>query len=277
MQFDPSLISVPFRMQPGLSALPDSAEHLTALDADSPLYLERQGLRAPALHIVPGWNDAPVRHAIGQMARRQGIACPTPTAADFWPALRLCVQEDFAVLDTCSGQVPLLQVCNPTRWAPEEKMGLSFSQIHAPVADGQALQHTAPALLQLLGDGRHWERHVWTLTPHSAYDLHPKRTPDKPWPMDLPTRQWGMHVYLRVERQTFFPVARDGASSGLVIFTIRVMRQCLHEWLSSPRHAQRLRDALASMSPAIQQYKGLQLPMPELLQYLDERLQKWAQ
>jgi hypothetical protein len=86
-----------------------------------------------------------------------------------------------------------------------------------------------------------------------------------------------MHVYLRVERQTFFPVALDGASSGLVIFTIRVMRQCLHEWLSSPRHAQRLRDALASMSPAIQQYKGLQLPMPELLQYLDERLQKWAQ
>jgi dimethylamine monooxygenase subunit A len=274
MDFEPSLIHTPFRMQPGLSELAEPHAHLSALKEGGAMHRERLSSRAHALHQVLGFDDSGLRQRLAPMAASQGMDCPDPAAPDFWPQLSLCVQEDFALLDTSTGLLPWLHVCNPTRWAPEEKVGLSFKQIHAPVADAQNLQRAAPALLSLLGSDRHWVRHVWTLTPHAAYDLHPKRCPALPWP-EASAKDWLGSVYLRVERQTFFPLGESAQNQ--VVFTIRVMRERLSDWLQSPLHAQRLRDALASMSPAVQQYKGLGQAMPNLLKHLDEKLQTWAQ
>lgn len=266
-------ILLPFRMQPGLSALPEQASLLHALGAHSPLHRERLLLCDQALLQVTDFDDHPARLALAQQAFHQGLPTPEPNSPDFWPQASLLFEEDFAVLDTVSGRVMLLQVCNPSRWAPEEKIGLHFTQIHAPVADAQAIERATPALMRLLADGRRWQRRVWSLTPQQHHDLHPNRCPADHWP-DFSDPTWSQQVWLRVEEQCFFPV--HGAS-GQLLFTIRVRLQVLSEWARASGRCVRLRASLASMTPSVQTYKGLHAVMPDLLVALDRLEQSWAQ
>ena len=54
--------------------------------------------------------------------------------------LSLAFAEDFAVVDGRDATLPWLAVALPSHWAPEEKVGRHFGEIHAPVADGEWLR-----------------------------------------------------------------------------------------------------------------------------------------
>jgi len=253
MNFDLRQIAVPFRMQPGLQRMASGAPHVTPLDRRSALYAEKLKVhRAGQSQLcVPGFDPSPALAAIGSM--------------DGLP--ELAFEEDFAVLDTAGGTVAWLCVCVPSHWAPEDKLGKSLTMIHQPVADGAALAATMPALTRLLASGGHWERFVWTLTPSGHFDQHPLRHPRPPWPDTSDPAQFAAGCFLRTERQTFLPVP----GHQQVVFTIRVMLQPLAQAVQTTQQARRLHDALASMTPAVLQYKNLEAARAPVLAWLAAR------
>ena len=270
MDFDLERIAVPFRMQPGLQRLGAGARHLTPLAPGSALYREKlEVLQAGASRFCAAGFDP--RNAITSIA---GHAALTGLAARFGTEipLELAFEEDFAVLDAASGTVPWMCVCTPSHWAPEDRIGLSFAAIHAPVADNATLIGASDALVRLVCGGDPWERFVWTLVPDGRFDHHPRRHPRQPWPEGASAEQLAAGCWLRVERQTFLPV-RDaiGQPCGQSVFTIRVMLQPLTQSVRNAGAARRLHDALASMSDATLAYKQSTPARERLLQWLSHR------
>jgi len=264
MDFDFSLIAVPFGMRPGLRRVEPGSLQLTPLAPDGRLRVEKEAvLRAGASrHQVPGFDPAPALHAVAAHAAAAGLP--------FGPRDRpeLAFEEDLAVLDGASGTLPWLCVCIPSHWAPEDKVGLDFAALHGPVADNAALVAASRQLVALVTDGNCWERHVWTVSASGRYDQHPRRHGRTAWPEAADPQQFAAGCWLRAERQTFFPV---GQGTRQAVFTIRVMLQPLHEAVAEPWQARRLRDSLASMSDAVLAYKNLAPAREPLLRWLETR------
>ncbi|QJW84810.1 DUF3445 domain-containing protein [Ramlibacter terrae] len=118
--------------------------------------------------------------------------------------IELAFEQDFALLEAAGTTLPWLCVCVPSHWAPEEKVGLPFTSVHAPVADNQLLLAAARQLTQLVTGGGCWERWVWTVTPGASHDQHPVRQPRTPRPGTQDPEDFARHCFLRAERQTFF-------------------------------------------------------------------------
>jgi hypothetical protein len=261
MDFELSRIAAPFRMQPGLQRLAQDARQLTPLAAGSALWQEKKRvLESGASRLaVPGFDPQPAIDAILAQAKAERIAAHEP--------LELAFEEDFAVLDGASSTLPWLCVCLPSHWAPEEKLGQPFAAVHAPVADNQAILAASRQLVQLVTGGERFERFVWTVTPSGRHDQHPGRHPRTPWPDAADPQAFARQCFLRAERQTFLPL--PGRSQA--VFTIRVMLQPLAEAVATPDDAQRLHDALASMSDAVLAYKNLVAARAPLLAWLAAR------
>jgi hypothetical protein len=262
VEIDLTRIAVPFRMQPGLQRLAPGARQLTALAPGSQLWLEKKlVLDAGASRLaVPGFDPGPALRAIAAQAAREGLVAAGPP--------ELAFEEDFAVLDGAGGTLPWLCVCVPSHWAPEDKLGLPFAGVHAPVADNQALLAAGPRLVQLATSGERFERFVWTITPSDRFDQHPRRRPRLPWPEETRPEAFAQQCFLRVERQTFLPVAD---APGQAVFTIRVMLQPLAEAAAAPAAARRLHASLGSMTGVVLAYKNLAPARERLLAWLQER------
>lgn len=263
MAFDIEQIPVPFRMQPGLVRLPDDAVHLTPLSPHHPLHAQkRQVMQAgQSRHAVPGFDPEPALAALRRQAAREGASA----ALDAGTPLELAFEEDFAVLDGRTGTLPWLCVCVPSHWAPEDKLGRSLADVHAPVADSARLQAASHPLVALATGGGRWERWVWSLSPSPRHDQHPRRHAPAPWPTSADPAAFAQGCWLRTERQTFFPV---GGGTLQAVFTIRVQLQPLAQAVDTPARARRLHGSLASMSDAVLAYKGLAPARPRLLQWL---------
>lgn len=303
MPFDFSQVTAPFRMQPGLQRLAPGAAQLSPLAPGSPVFAEKlavlrrhanqalvargdfdaqpalQALAQQALLDCPGaaqldgaWLHSPPLGLRVQMDGRELRAQPGHHADAFaalqalpppWRAtglLCLALHADFAVVDGTSGTLPWMAVCLPSHWDPADKVGRHFTEVHAPVADNATLLAAGAHLMRLVCDTQRWERFVWTLTPNPAYDHHPRRRAPIPWPAQAPAA--GAH--LRTEHQTFIPLPERRQA----VFTIHVEVQPLAQALTQPGDAQRLHDALASMSEAVLAYRGLASVRPALLRWL---------
>ncbi len=180
--------------------------------------------------------------------------------------LSLAFAEDFAVVDGGNATIPWLAVALPSFWAPEDKVGRHFAEVHAPVADNTLLLRASDALVRMAIGPERWERFVWTLTPHTRLHAHPERVDPARWTgVDLTTI--GQRSWLRTERQTFIPLP----GSAQAVFTILVELQALTEATEPPGRAMALHDALASMSPAVLDYRGLAAVREPLLHWLAGR------
>ncbi|MBC7601351.1 MAG: DUF3445 domain-containing protein [Ramlibacter sp.] len=257
MDFDFNLIAAPFRMQPGLRRIDAGAVRLTPLDPIGRLHREKQAVvdAGTSRQVVKGFDAQPALRAIASLGGTN-------------EACELAFEEDFAVLDGATGTLPWLCVCTPSHWVPEEKLGLDFATLHAPVADNALLVAASRQLVALATNGECWERHVWTISPSPRYDQHPKRHPRTPWPDSGDAQAFATGCWLRAERQCFFPV---GQGTEQAVFSIRVMLQPLAEAVTTPERAQRLHDSLASMSQAVLDYKSLARAREPLLRWLSER------
>lgn len=264
--FDFSHIPVPFRMQPGLRRLAPGTAQLTPLAPGSALWEEkRRVLELGASRLALGtFDERPALAAIAAHAASLGLPRPELDAP-----LELCFEEDLAVLDGEDASLPWLCVCVPSHWAPEDKLGLPFAAVHAPVADARTLLAASQQLVQLATGGDSWERFVWTVTPSSRYDQHPRRRAREPWPDIEDPGAFAAACWLRSERQTFLPIPAPGTRQA--VFTIRVMLQPLVQAVDDGGKARRLHDALASMSPAVLDYKNLAPARERLLAWLAAR------
>src|SRR3569832_1522046 len=193
MNFSLVDIAVPFRMQPGLRRLDPSDPQLTRLDPASALFADKRAVMAAgsSRHVVPGFDPS---LAIAAMRDR--------LASELAP--ELAYEQDLAVLDGDTGTLKWLCVCVPSHWAPEEKIGLDFAAVHAPVADNKLLVGASDHLVKLATSGECWERFVWTVSPSGRHDQHPHRQKREPWPETQDTEQFASTLWLRAERQTIF-------------------------------------------------------------------------
>lgn len=179
------------------------------------------------------------------------------------PALAcLAFEEDFAVIDGRSGHIPWLAVTLPSHWAPEEKLGRHFAEVHGPVADNALLLKASEALLRLATAQDRWERFVWNVSDHPRLHAHPARVDPQRWQHTPVERAWW-----RSERQTFIPLPAQAQA----VFTIHVQVQPLAEALHTPARAAALHGAINSMSDAVLAYRNLARVREPLLAWLAAR------
>jgi hypothetical protein len=186
--------------------------------------------------------------------------------------LSLAFAEDFAVIDATSGRIPWLAVCLPSHWAPEAKVGRHFAEVHAPVADNALLIGAAAHLMRLVTGVERWERFVWTITRSPNLNQHPVHDDAQyhgaaRWPAALDAAGLAAQAHFRTERQTFIPIPGQQQA----IFTIHIEMHPLAPALAVAADAQRVHDALASMSPAVLAYRGLADARERLLEWLHRR------
>jgi hypothetical protein len=301
-------VRAPFRMQPGLRRLAEDSHQLHPNAPDSRHLLEKlQALATPApsaLQCVAGYDPRPGLHALAAhaaaehptafawdgrtaYARALGwsvcdddarpigaapmaeVGCCLSQLPPAWRLaglLSLAFAEDFALIDGRTAQIPWLAVALPSHWAPEQKVGLHFAQVHAPVADNSVLLAAGNALARLVSAPTRWERFVWTVTPRPTLNAHPALQPAAQW-RAVDADGVAAQAWWRTERQTFIPVPQ----SALAVFTILVDCQPLAQAIDSDAKAQRLHDAIASMSPAVLHYRSLSAVQRPLLDWLARR------
>ena len=307
MSFDFSQVSAPFRMQPGLRRIAPGSAQLTPSRPNGRHLREKMAVLGSTSHEAlvasPGFDEAPALRAIASEAAlaapaafefdgpdrcaaprlgwsiRQGRAEGTGEAAigdllAFFPAAKratalLCLafEEDFAVIDGATATIPWLAVCLPSRWAPEDKVGRHFAAVHAPVADNALLIEAGERLARLVTGPDRWERFVWTVSADPRLHQHPARG-ETSWPDDANAESTAAQANFRHEHQTFIPIV----GTGLAVFTIRVGSQPLDAALRSREDAQRLHEAISTMTPAVLAYRGLDGVRDRLLEALLERI-----
>ena len=307
MPFDFSHVAAPFRMQPGLRRIALGQAQLTPSRPNGRHLREKTAVLATtadeALLAVPEFDAAPALHAIANEAARDRAPafvfessgdCAAPrlgwslragrTEGDGDPALgalldalpeakratallSLAFEEDFAVIDGATATLPWLAVCLPSRWAPAEKIGRHFAEVHAPVADNALLLEASDRLARLVTGNDRWERFVWTLSADPRLHQHPGRGRVE-WPDPADAEGIAAAASLRHEHQTFLPVA----GTGQAVFTIRVASEPLDVALRTRDDASRLHDAVASMSAAVLAYRGLAPARDRLLEALRRRI-----
>lgn len=308
--FDAAVVA-PFRMQPGLRRIAAGAAQLSVAPPGSRHQREKLAVLSArwqaALCVEPAFDPTPalaalLRHAaaehpqawawdgetahalsLGVAVRRDGrveqlragsfglgdeVSRCLDGLPDAWRLAGLAsltFAEDFAIVDGTSGRIPWLAVALPSHWAPESKVGLDFRAVHAPVADNAQLLKAADALLQLVcaPPPPRWERFVWTVSDQPRLNAHPAQIDtDARWPQGRVEPAWW-----RSERQTFIAVP----AMRQAVFTIRVDVQPLADAVATRAHAARLHDAIASMSPAVIDYRGLAPVRDALLAWLAAR------
>ena len=206
-------------------------------------------------------QTAPGRFGLGDEVARclQGL----PTVWRLPGLLSLAFAEDLAVVNGQGGSIPWLAVALPSHWAPEEKVGRHFAEIHAPVADSELLRKAGDSLMRLVAGAERWERFVWNVTDQPRLHAHPARVDARRWQHTAVSDAWW-----RTERQTFIPVP----DVQQAVFTIHVEVQRLAEAIHTPARAAALHAAIASMSEAVLAYRGLSAVREPLLAWLAARL-----
>ena len=181
--------------------------------------------------------------------------------------LSLAFDEDFALVDAASGTLPWLAVALPSHWAPQEKIGRHFREVHAPVADNTLLLRAADHLMRMVCGPERWERFVWNVTRQPRLNAHPASVDPAPWSRDAFEDPRSPRAWWRTERQTF--IALPGQTQAL--FTIRVDTTPLADAIDSAAKASALHDAIATMSENVLAYRSLTPVRAPLLAWLAAR------
>jgi dimethylamine monooxygenase subunit A len=302
-------ISAPFRMQPGLRRLAPGAVQFTPNHVGSSVFNEKLGVLrhhpAQALLADAEFDPRPALDALIAQAVAEhpaAFACSgsrhfealllgwslrdgelegtgpavigdclsaLPPAWRLPGLLSLALAEDLAMIDGATAHIPWLAVCLPSRWAPEEKVGRHFAQVHAPVADNAVLLTAADHLARLVSGTDRWERFVWTLSADPHLAQHPHHVPPVAWPAetDADADQLAARAWFRTEHQTFVPLP----DARQAVFTIHVESHALAGAIDTADKARRLHDAVASMSRAVLSYRGLTEARARVLAWLARR------
>ena len=181
--------------------------------------------------------------------------------------LCLAFDDDFALIDGASGTLPWLAVALPSHWAPQDKIGRHFREVHAPVADNALLLRAAEHLMRMVCGPERWERFVWNVTRHPRLNAHPANVDPAPWAADAFADASAPRAWWRTERQTF--IALPGLTQA--VFTIHVEIEPLAAAIDSTDKAARLHDAIASMSDTVLAYRSLASARAPLLAWLASR------
>lgn len=311
MSFDfDHAVQAPFRMQPGLRRLAPGAVQLTPNRLGARHLREKLAVlfnwADQALLREPGFDPAPALTALAAHAQAEHPSCFQVDAeggwhavalgwavdaqgevreeGSGWPEIGACLNrlpaewrraglialafaEDFAIVDGSRASLPWLAVCLPSHWSPQDKIGRNFSVVHQPVADNALLLKAGEHLMRLVSGEERWERFVWNISRHPRLHTHPQRVDPSPWNAELGAEALAENAWFRTERQTFIPLPQHQQA----VFTILVDSRPLPQAITTVAHAERLRDAVASMSPTVLGYRSLSTAQARLVAWLDAR------
>lgn len=181
--------------------------------------------------------------------------------------LSLAFAEDFAIVDGASATIPWIAACLPSHWAPADKVGRHFAEVHGPVADNTLIVRAAEHLTRMVCGPERWERFVWTVSRQPRLNAHPAMVDSTPWSADAFADATAPRAWFRCERQTFIPLP----ALQQAVFTIGIDSVPLAQAIDTPERAQRLHDAVATMSDAVLAYRNLQAVRAPLLAWLAAR------
>ena len=146
----------------------------------------------------------------GELLRVHGSSVQPPYLNTF-DALACQIPEDCALLQGGDGlgKTAMLHVCSPSHWAPEEKLGLSFLELHGPVPHFERFAKALPAIVDAIVNKGPFVRFVWSFVTDTRLNHHPA-PPAGVDPAIWRGRSFNpafeVPFYLRIERQTTVPV-----------------------------------------------------------------------
>ena len=165
------------------------------------------------------------------------------------------VQEDFALLVERDGRLIFGggSVCFPNRWDLNSKLGLTMSEVHAPVDRlNEQLEDPIDSFFQRLSSDKSFWRMGWGVLDtdelYQAVDGTAAKSPALPIFGDPTT---GDRLFLRVERETI----RRFPKTNCVLFTIRSYVRPLSHLVGRPEDAARLAEALSNLPDDVRDYK----------------------
>lgn len=156
----------------------------------------------------------------------------------------LQLEEDVAII--YNGRLVSMCFCFPSGFRPNEKVGMTFAEMHAPVADNQKLQRASDKIIELIcKPGAKFRRNVWTLTTSPELSRHPHYRALEP---DVTTID---KLYFRKETQT--TVGYNDSRTAFFFVKVEVA-----PYVSLPLETQQqVISSINSMSEAVLEYKGL--------------------
>lgn len=187
------------------------------------------------------WAVAPDKHYLIELACKKLGLPVTSDIINF--AMRF--EEDVAIVN--NGRLAAICFCFPSSWIPKTKIGLSLTDIHEPVADGDYLRSASDKLAKTMADPvlGCFRRSVWTIKTSGQLSNHPKYS--------LPPALSIDDLWFRTEDQTTMPLG-DGSSS---LFFVKVKTQPLAEIWTNKDKRQSIIDSVNSMTDAVLDYKNL--------------------
>ena len=233
------------------------------LAAEHPQHFRRERTRGSVLLHCGLTNEALGFDPQMRLAGVTGSSDVQPAYADALDALGCQVQEDLAVVSTDPAAsrhwLSATHVCLPNGWAPNEKIGRSFAEVHAPVAGMAEMNRRGDEFVAVMIGATHpLVRWAWGATFDDRLDHHPRhrRTPFDPH---------NPRAFLRVERQTIAGFPARGAS----LFTIRTYLYDVADVRRDAESRMALASAVRTMSPESRTYKGLFSDTGAFLAWLD--------
>ncbi|MCH5375035.1 MAG: DUF3445 domain-containing protein [Planctomycetes bacterium] len=174
---------------------------------------------------------------------------------DSLPEIALHLAEDFVIhrQTEIGDRMALAAVMLPTGWRPEEKLGLSFREIHS-VVPGMDLTRSE-SLVDAVIHGGPFERYVWGVRFAHCWNDHPD-LPRASFDPEHPT------AFVKLERQVTVGFPEHAA----LLFLIR-------QEILPPELIDRaaLAKTLGSMTPEQIAYKGLTKDLERLLEWLEAK------
>jgi hypothetical protein len=310
MPFDFTVVTAPFRMQPGLRRLAPGAPQLPPLPPDSPVFAEKLAVLAhhpgQALVARPGFDALPALQAMAGQAAADGAGSLSWDGTVLHSrALGLGIALDGGTLQAGPGHHAAAAAALHALAPAWRAAGLLALCVTPDVAVVEGASGTIPWLAVCLPS--HWDpaekvgRHFTevhapvadnaTLLAAGAHLMRlvcePQRWERFVWTL-TPNAARDQHPQ-RGARRPWPPQAGAAAlaaqawlrserqtfiplpQQGQAVFTIEVQVQPLPDSLATGSDARRLHDALASMSDTVLAYRGLTDARTSLLQWLAER------
>jgi hypothetical protein len=193
-----------------------------------------------------------------------------PPVSDLIDALALQIQEDIALV--CKEQekdfLGLLHLCSPSHWAAEDKIGMNFFDVHAPIPGIQKVNKIAGKLVETMIEKGPFVRFIWSFVTDERLNHHPEAPPGID-PIEWRGRSFNQDqkppFYLRIERQVTwgFPVNESA------LFTIGVSFISGLDIKNNSERRSELVSALKSMTPESRDYKGVAHCFDKLILWLE--------
>ena len=169
-------------------------------------------------------------------------------------ALALQIPEDLAIVQLTDhgDRIAYLNLCSPSHWAGESKIGRSFFETHLPIPGFERVNAVAPAMVDSMVRKGPFVRFVWGLESDDRLNHHPE-PPLGEEPLLWNGRQFERGWWVRTERQVVWGLPSVNAA----LFVIRVGFVASAVVLNSEGLLNSLVSAVRSMSPEARNYKGV--------------------